>query len=302
MKTIGVTGGSGFVGQHLCRLLVREGYEVIIFSRSKSGVKPGGACRYAGWNPDAGTIDTHALKALDAVVNLAGAGIAEKRWTKKRKQELVSSRTGSTRFLVGQLRLHAPACRVFLSASAAGYYGPDQRSMISFSEDASAYTDFLAGLCVEWEAAANEATDFARVVICRLGIVLGREAGAFPSFRNPVRFGIAPVLGSGRQVVSWIHVADLTALFLYLLQRPEAGIFNAVSPRPVTQKELIKTIAGETGGLHIAMPVPAFILKTALGEMASELLKSCTVSSDKIRSTGFRFQYPDIHTAVRNLI
>ncbi len=302
MKTIGITGGSGFVGQHLARLLVQEGCQVVIFTREPADKKRENAFRYAAWDPAAGTIDTDALKTLDAVVHLAGAGIADKRWTQKRKQELINSRTHSTRFLVAQLRTHAPSCRTFVSASATGYYGADTPGMPPFSEDAPAATDFLAQLCADWEAAAASVADFAQVVICRFGIVLGRESGAFPSFKKPLHFGIAPVLGNGRQVVSWIHVADLAALLLHVLQKPVAGIFNAVAPAPVTQKELIKTIAKEKGGLHITAYAPAFVLKAILGEMAGELLKSCTVSCDKIRSTGFRFQYPDIDAAVYDLL
>ncbi len=302
MKIVGITGGSGFVGQHLARLLVREGYRVIIFTRTITQKRKEDTYHYAVWNPATGNIDTDALKTLDAVVNLAGAGIAEKRWTKKRKKELVHSRTDATRFLIAQLRLHAPACNIFLSASATGYYGSDTPGMIPFAEDAPASIDFLGQLCAGWEAAANNATDFARVVICRFGIILGKEGGAFPSFRRPVDFGIAPVLGNGKQMISWIHVFDLASLLLHVLQQPVSGVFNAVAPHPVTQKGLIKTIAKEKGGLHISVPAPAFVLKTALGEMATELLKSCTVSGDKIRSTGFRFQYPAIDAAVRNLI
>ncbi len=302
MKTIGITGGSGFVGQHLATLLVQEGYRVVVFTRGITNKKKERAFRYATWDPIAGTIDTSALKMLDAVVNLAGAGIADKRWTKNRKRELVSSRTESTRFLAAQLRIHAPSCHTFISASATGFYGPDTPGISPFSEDAPAYTDFLAQLCADWEAAAENAADFARVVICRFGIVLGREAGAFPSFKKPLHFGVAPVLGNGRQVVPWIHVTDLAALLLYVLQEPVTGIFNAVAPCPVTQKELVKTIAKEKGGLYITAPAPAFVLKAALGEMATELLKSCTVSCDKIRSAGFRFQYPAIDAAVHDLI
>lgn len=147
-----------------------------------------------------------------------------------------------------------------------------------------------------------EATDFARVVICRFGIVLGRGAGAFPSFRNPLRLGLLPVLGGGRQIVSWIQIADLTALLRHLLEQPVSGIFNGTAPQPVTQKELVKTIARELHTSPLTASAPAWVLKVALGELATELLKSCTVSSDKTRSAGFQFQFPDIKTAVHDLV
>lgn len=301
MNTIGITGGSGFVGLHLTNLLKKNGHRIIIFTRSPEKKKNSDHVTYAYWCPEENKCDLSALKQVEAVVHLAGAGIAEKRWTKKRKKEIVDSRVIGTRFLVSQLRSFAPKCKTLVSASAIGYYGPD-RGGGPFTENAVAYNDFLGRTCVAWEQEAEKANDFLRTVILRFGIVLGKEAGAYHELSKPIKFGIVPILGSGKQMVSWIHADDLGNLLQHAAINEELnGIYNAVAPEPVTHKKLMNTIAAEKGGPKLKAKVPAMVLKTLLGEMSEEVLKSCTVSGEKLLSTSFTHQYASIRDAVKNI-
>lgn len=302
MRTIGITGGTGFVGRHLTRLLTEGGNHVVIFTRKPEKARNTDKITYCYWNPDEGKCDLTCLGKLDAVVNLAGAGIAEKRWTKKRKEEIVKSRVESTNFLIAQLREHAPDCKTLVSASAIGYYGPD-RTGKAFRETDLAYNDFLGSTCRKWEQAAMQGAKSMRVVILRFGIVLGKEDGAFKQLAKPLSFGVMPILGSGNQMVSWIHVKDLAQLISYSVKEEGMkGVYNAVAPETVTHKALMETIAHAKRGMSIAMPVPAFALKLMLGEMSTEVLKSSTVSAQKLKETSFRFSYPDIQVAVRSLL
>lgn len=302
MMTIGITGGTGFVGRHITQLLLSKGYEVIIFTRNPGKYAPSGNLHYALWNPVANSIDVNDLKKLNGIIHLAGEGVADKRWTAKRKREIVESRVKGTSFLVEQLLQHAPDCKVFVGSSAIGIYGPN-RGGSPFTEESAPGNDFLANTCVQWEAASNEVVPQMRRVLLRTGIVLGKEAGAFPEFEKPVRFGILPMLGGGSQIISWIHIDDLVAMFVYALEHEEmTGIYNAVAPAPVSQKLLMYTIAHIKNRLPIGIPIPAFALKFALGEMSTEVLKSTTVSANKISDTGYEFTYPTIATAVKQLV
>jgi len=303
MKTIGITGGTGFVGQRLTALLVSNGYNVIIFTTrvAKKTAQP--QVSYAHWNPDKGAFDINALKAVDAVVHLAGAGLAEKRWTEQRKKEIVDSRVKGTSFLISQLTQYAPNCKTLIAASAMGFYGADREGAGLFTEAAPPANDFLGNTCRQWEETSKSASGFLRTVILRFGIVLGKESGAFREFVRPMTFGIMPILGSGRQVVSWIEIGDLSRLMLFALEHDTvSGIYNAVAPSPVTHKELMKTIARVKGGIKIPVPVPAFVIRILFGEMGGEVLKSCSVSAQKTLSTGFAFSHPEITGAVKAIL
>jgi uncharacterized protein (TIGR01777 family) len=300
MNTIGITGGSGFIGKHLTALLKKDGHEIIIFTRSPEKKTNSKQVKYAYWCPEENKCDLTALKDIDAVVHLAGEGIADKRWTNKRKREIAESRILGTQFLVSQLRSYAPKCKTLVSASAIGYYGPD-RGNHTFTETDDAYNDFLSKTCVEWEAEAQKADYFLRTVILRFGIVLGKEAGAYHELRRPMNFGIVPILGKGTQVTSWIHADDLGRLLAHAALSDElSGIYNAVAPHPVSHQELMNTIAKHKRA-KIRFHVPSILLKILLGEMSQEVLKSCTVSSDKLQHTTFQFQYPKIEDAVREI-
>ncbi len=302
MKTIGITGGTGFVGGHLVRLLTEKGYKVVIFTTGTPRSANELQVSYSGWNPSKGTIDQEALGQLDAMVHLAGAGIADKRWKPKRKLEITNSRVNGTEFIVEQLKLHATNCKTFIASSATGFYGPDN-GVKPFTEDAPPCNDFLGNTCRLWEEASQEAASFVRTVILRLGIVLGKESGAFPKFLQPLSMGVMPVLGSGGQMMSWIEVDDLARMIVYAIETEKVhGIYNAVSPHANSHWQLMHTLAKVKGGFKIPFHVPSALLKILLGELSIEILKSCTVSAHKIMDAGFTFQYPELEGAVRAIM
>lgn len=303
MKTIGITGGTGLVGKHLAKLLAESGYNIIVFTRKpdkkRKYIKN---TTYAKWDPKKGIIDKASLSKLYAVVHLAGEGVADKRWTEQRKLEIRDSRLVSTNFLVDQLKHHAPDCKVFISASAIGYYGADN-GQEPFSEEDSPSNDFLGKTCVQWEQASEVANKFTRRVVLRFGIVLAKEGGAFKEFEKPTKFGIRPILGNGEQVLSWIHITDLVRMIRFAIERTEVvGTYNAVAPKPVDNANLMQAISNVKRGTLIPIPVPAVLIKLALGEMSTEVLKSCTVSAAKISAKGFRFEYSYIEDAVSALL
>lgn len=300
MKTIGITGGTGLVGRAITRLLIAKGYKVIIFSRKLQPDTE--SVSYAHWDADKQEIDLKAVQELDGLIHLAGEGVADKRWTTQRKQQILESRTVGTSFITSQLIEHSSRCKTFISASAIGYYGPDIGGK-PFTETDNSSADFLGSTCAAWENASKDINGKIRRVILRIGIILGNEAGAFKEFVKPTKFGIAPLLGGGKQIISWIHIDDMAAMFVYALENEAiSGTYNGVAPAPVMQKLLMHTIRHYKSWFIIPLPVPAFVLKIMLGEMSIEVLKSATVSSSKIENAGFQFQYPTIGKAIAQLL
>lgn len=300
MKTVGIAGGSGFVGRHLAKLLIEKGYQVIIFSRSK---KPSSEnLHFATWQPDKQQIDREALAKVDAMVNLAGAGVADRRWTANYKKEILSSRVDATYFLLKELRAVAQHCAVYIASSATGIYGPDRSGSIPFTETSPPYTDFLAEVCKQWEKATMSADSDYRTVILRFGIVLGQEDGAYKALTDPMKFGVVPIIGGGAQMVSWAHIDDVASMLHFALENQlMSGVYNCVAPEVVSHRDMMKTIGRVKGGLKILVPVPAFVLKIIMGESSIEVLKSCTSSAEKVIAAGFNFRYPLLEEAIEDL-
>jgi len=304
MSTVIVTGGTGLVGRRLTRLLVEKGWEVIVLTRRiPKEIAPSGV-RYAVWDVTAQTIDTSVFSAATAIIHLAGAGVVDRRWTASYKKEIAESRTRSSALLINTLQHHQHRVKTFVSASAIGWYGPDRTGQIPFTEEASAYTDFLGTTCQQWEASVNPVAELGiRVVKLRTGIVLSKEGGALKEFIKPLRLGVAAILGTGDQIISWIHIDDLCRMFIAALEKSEfTGAYNAVAPQPVTNRTLNLVLAKyKRGRFFIPLNVPAWVLKIIMGESSVEVLKSCTVSSEKVHQAGFAFLYPAIEPALKQL-
>ncbi len=307
METVLITGGTGMVGKHLTELLVLKGYNVVIVSRKKVMARRHASISYALWDVEAQTIDNEAIERSDYIINLAGAGVADKRWSAARKKEIVESRTKAGATIVKALETIPNKVKCVVNASAIGWYGADTKESLQkgFIEDATADTEFLGDTCKQWEESIEPVTKLGiRLVKLRIGIVLSNNGGALVEFLKPLKWGLASILGNGKQIISWIHVEDLCRLFAYAIENKAMdGAYNAVSSVPVTNKELTLTLAKIVKGKsYISAHVPSFILKIMLGEMSIEVLKSATVNNHKIKALGFQFNFPIIETALKDLV
>jgi uncharacterized protein (TIGR01777 family) len=309
METVLITGGTGLIGKALTRFLTEKGYKIIIFSRKPAENRKNVSenVSYASWDIKAQTFDRRAIEQADHIIHLAGAGVADKRWSESRKQEILDSRVQGSALLVKAIKETPNKIKTVVSASGIGWYGADPAipNPKPFVETDEPDKDFLGETCRLWEESIHPVIYFGkRLVKLRTGIVLSREGGAFAEFRKPVKFGVAGIIGSGKQVISWIHIDDICRMYLYALENKSVhGIYNAVAPKPVSNRELTLCLAREQKGpFFVPVHVPTFALKLALGELSVEILKSTTVSSDKIRKSGFDFMYNSIEPAVKALV
>ncbi len=306
MAVVMITGGTGMVGTALTKMLVDKGHQVIILSRG-SKISSDKNITYANWDVTNNKIDEKAIAAADYVIHLAGAGVADKRWTTARKTELVDSRTQSSTLLVKALATISNKVKAVISASAIGWYGGDELlkgKSKSFTEEMLPDRHFLGETCRLWEDSIKPVEKLGiRLVKLRLGIILSNEGGAFTEFKKPVKFGLAAILGSGKQIISWVHIEDVCRMFVFAIENDQMqGAYNAVAPMPVTNQSLTMALAKKIKGkFFVSMNVPAFVLKIMLGEMSIEVLKSARVSSEKIKNAGFTFLYPSITAALEHL-
>lgn len=300
-KTILITGASGLIGSYLTGFLVDRGYQVCHLSRSKGNHMLN--VKSYQWDVSSGFIEDGALESADAVIHLAGAGIADKRWSAKRKQEILESRTKSTELLFEKIRAAKHNIKVFISASGIGYYG-EGGTEVYFTEDHPPGNDFLADVVKLWEAEVDKFTALnIRTVKIRTGIVLSEKGGALYEMARPVRFGVGAPLGSGNQGMSWIHIHDLIRLYVFALEQEQMqGAYNAVGPHVTTNRILTKSIARVLNRPLWLPPVPGLVLKLMLGEMADLVLTGNYVSSAKIQQAGFTFDFPELTTALENLL
>lgn len=297
-KHILLTGGSGLIGVNLTKLLLDKGYEVSHLSRT-----PGRDPRVKTylWDVHKGEIDEACIDGVDTIIHLAGAGVADKRWTNKRKQELVESRTKSIRLIYELLRKKGHKVTSVISASATGYYG--DRGDVLLTEDSKPADDFLAECCIAWEKAVDEGEDLGlRIVKFRTGVVLNKKGGALPQLANPVKWYVGSPLGDGKQWIPWIHWHDVVKLYLYAIMHNKlTGTFNMVAPAPVTNEEMVRTVAKQLHKPLWAPKVPAFALNLLLGEMSMIVLGSTKVSPQKIEDNGFKFEYPELEGALKEI-
>ncbi|WP_243392554.1 TIGR01777 family oxidoreductase [Solitalea longa] len=300
MKNILIAGGSGLIGKQLTKLLIHKGYSVGWLTHS--AITPSSSVQLFRWNLENEHIDKEAIDFADAIINLAGTGIAEKPWTAKRKQEIVNSRVNSIELLMASIKASAKQLHCFVSASAIGYYGNKGDKIVFENEEPAA--DFLGQCCITWENAADEVSKLnIRTVKLRTGIVLSKQGGALPKILRPLKLGLGAALGNGNQWMSWIHIVDLCNMYIYAIENQDlTGTFNATAPNPVTNFQFNKIIA-ESLNKSIWLPnVPEFVLSIALGNRKQLLLDSTRCSSRAIAQTGFKFSYPEFDKAIKQLL
>jgi uncharacterized protein (TIGR01777 family) len=295
--TILITGATGLVGTRLTRALEAAGHTVLQAVRRQAN-----SDREVRWVPERGEIDTARLEGVDAVVHLAGANIAGQRWSDSYKQEIRESRIKGTRLIAETFAKLANKPRVFVCASAIGYYG--DRGDEELTENAPPGNGFLPDVCAAWEDACQAARDAGiRTVNMRTGVVLSKDGGALKSMLLPFKLGVGGVVGSGRQYLSWIALDDAVRALQFVLDNESlTGPVNLVSPQAVTNREFTKAL-GKVLGRPTILPMPAFAARLAFGEMADELLLASTrVLPQKLQATEFSFAYPQLEPALRHVL
>ncbi|WP_052911768.1 TIGR01777 family oxidoreductase [Riemerella anatipestifer] len=301
MKVI-ISGGTGFVGKHLTEYLISKGYEIFILTRRLPPHNPQGNLRYFEWNPQLKTFDKTPFEMADAIINLAGAGIADERWTIQRKETLVNSRINANETIIKALQEVDNRITTVISTSAIGWYGLEISNDLICAEDMPAAIDFLAQLCQKWEYSIKLVKGLGKkLYILRTGIVLGADGGAYPKMTQPLNYGVKTLLGSGKQVMSWIHIKDHCAIYHHLLENDLEGVFNSVAPNPVTQNEFLNQVQKSKKKYSLPVKVPKFLLRMMLGELSDMLTSSAKVSSQKIEQAGYKFRYTNIKDAVEDL-
>jgi len=308
MANVLISGGTGLIGSHLSKFLAENGFDVVILSRNKNSTSENPKISYSYWNVKDKVIDVEVVKKADHIVHLAGAGVMDKKWTEDYKKKIEDSRTKSAELIISCLKEGEHNVKSFVSASAIGWYGADSKlpgKNEAFIESDMPSKDFLGETCVLWEASVEPVTAMGiRLVKLRTGIVLSNKGGAFKEYKTPLKFGLASILGSGKQIVSWIHIDDLCRMYFESIKNNYLhGSYNAVAPEPVSEKKLILTLGQKMRNkFFIPIYVPAFSLKLIFGKRSVELLKSTTVSNKKIKATGFTFLYPSIEAAIEELV
>jgi len=296
-KHILITGGTGLIGHRLTKALLDRGYTVSHLSRS-----PGSDPRVNTflWDVSQGEIDPHCTEGVDMVVHLAGAGIADSRWTDKRKQEIIDSRTQSIRLIYKLLRVKTHVVKSVISAAAIGYYS--DRGDELMTETSPPSNDFMARCCIEWEAAVDEGKELGlRIVKFRTGVVLDRD-GALAKMAMPVKLYVGSPLGDGKQWIPWIHAQDVVEMYLLAIENENfEGVYNMVAPNPVTNEQMTRVIARQLHKPLWLPPVPAFLLKLLLGEMSTIVLGSTKVSAQKIMDAGYKFKYNQVEEALAEI-
>lgn len=295
-----ITGATGLIGKELVNLLLTNNHTVHYLTTSVSKIEDKPNLKGFFWNPQAGKIDESCIYGVDSIIHLAGANIA-KRWTKGYKQEIIESRTLSGELLFNLLKKTPHQVKQIIAASGTAIY-PDSITK-QYDETAVETEDsFLSNVVKKWEASVNTFPVLG-IKVCKLrtGIVLSDKGGALPEMVNPIKLGFGAAMGSGKQIQSWIHIHDLIAMYNFALENQLEGVYNAVSPNPVSNAVMTKTIAKILKKPLWLPNVPEFVMKLILGEMAYLLFSNKNLSAYKIKTVGFQFQFPDLESALRNL-
>jgi hypothetical protein len=295
-----VTGATGLIGRHLCRLLTGEGHSVVALSRAPEKAGRLEAGEVLKWDSATEMPPAEAMR-VEAIVHLAGEPVAERKWTDAQKRRIRDSRVVSTKSLVAAIKESSPRPAVFVSGSAVGFYG--ERGDERLDESSSAGTGFLSEVCQEWEKEAEAAKDLSvRVVTVRTGVVLSLEGGALGKMLTPFKLGVGGPLGSGRQWFPWIHIDDVAGIILHAINNPQlSGPVNAAAPECVTNAEFSRAL-GRALRRPAFMPTPEFGLRLIFGERAEVLLMSNRVLPKVAIETGYSFQFPNLGPALEDLL
>jgi len=298
-KKILITGATGLVGKQLIPFLLMRGHEISVLSTRKV-VIPG--VRVFAWDVEKQTIEEGALNGINTIIHLAGEGIADKKWTAERKQQIIDSRVKSAQLLYDTIKTNHAQIQTFVSASAVGYYG--DRGDEFLSEDSGHGKGFLADCCVQWEGAADEGLALGiRVVKIRIGLILSKKGGALASMAKPIKWYVGAPLGSGKQWMPWIHLDDIIRLFTKAVEsKTMVGAYNAAAPYPVTNKLLTERIAWHLNRPVWPVHVPKAVLKLMLGEMSILPLMSSNTVAQKVLDTGYLFKYVDLDEALKDAL
>lgn len=295
-KTILIAGGTGMIGSRLAGVLRESGYQVRLLSRSS---KQSGA--YA-WDPSVGQMDDAALEGADYVVNLAGAGIADGRWTPARKQLIRDSRIQASETLATAFIRTGVYPKAYVGASAIGYYG-DTADQWNLETDPPGTSGFMPPVCIDWERSHTSIAGLGiRTVIPRIGVVLDKSGGALPEMMRPIRLGLGAYFADGQAWYAWIHILDVCRFMVYALEQEGlSGVYNTVAPHPVRNKELVHAVAQAMGKSVLSASAPAFALRLMLGEMADVVLNSNRVAAEKALKSGFLFTFPQLKDALADI-
>ena len=295
-----ITGGTGLIGKHLTQLLLEKGYHVSLLSRNNEQIA---GVKVYKWDVKDSYIEAGALDSIDYLIHLAGAGVADERWSDERKKVIVESRTETIKLIAKKLKETGTRPKAFISASGSSYYGEDTGNRHHI-ESAPPGNDFLSGVTVEWEKAADLIGALGiRTVKLRTGIVLTKEGGALQTMAQPARFGFGATLGSGTQWVSWIHIDDICRMYLEAMEnRSWEGSYNAVTADPVTNQDLTTQICEVLHRPQWLPNVPSFALRMVFGEMANVVLGSNYVVNWRIaKETDFTYQFPELRLALEQI-
>lgn len=299
--TILITGATGLVGQELVSLLLQNGHTVHYLSTSNNKLVTNSNYKGFYWNPKTAEIDTDSLADVEVIVHLAGASVAKK-WTKSYKDEIIDSRVLSTKLLFQTLQNTPNQVKQIVSASAIGIY-PDSLTNIYHESDLDIDVSFLGNVVKLWE---NEVNQFEKLQLIvskiRIGIVLAKNGGALQEMVKPIQYGVGAAFGSGEQYQSWIHIQDLVAIFYHVIENKLPGIYNGVSPYPVTNTELTKSIAKTLNKPFFLPNIPKFVMQLILGEMHQILFSSQHVSCRKLLDENFQFKFASLDKALNDLL
>lgn len=293
-----LTGATGMLGKELIKNLLARGNKVSILSRNQQQIKN---VNVFLWDINKQQIDIDCISGVDCIVHLAGENISEKKWSEKRKKEIIDSRVMSAQLLFNTLAGNKNQVKDFISAAAVGIYG--DRGDEILTEDSAPGNDFMANCCEQWEAAADQGKLLGlRVVKVRTGVVLSKKSGALPAMAKPIQFFAGAPLGTGKQYVPWIHHQDMMRVYLHMIDNKQlTGVYNACAPFPVTNKILTKAIAKQLHRPVWPFNIPKVILRAVLGEMHVIVINSNRTNTQKLLNTDFIYNFPHVEDALSDI-